>query len=390
MKLKLRNPERTGLLIFGIAAWLVCGSQVARCETIILHLRNGDRVAGTILSEDTNSVRISTTWIKELAVPVSAIVQREPVTNAAPAAAVADQTPTATAPETAATQAPTSPPATTATTPTTAVAEQKPATPPPAVPSPPPATAAKTNAVAAAKPSPPIETPKPPPKAPQPRLWKINVNFGTDTLFGANDHQLYTGRLQLTYARPYKSNPKKFLRSIIDYAVDYGETEGVKSADRMYGTVKTDFDIGERLFIYNLVGAGYDNIRKIDFQYEAGPGFGYHLFTTPKFVGNVETGMNYQEQRRSAGGDVESFYFRLAEDVTWKITPKLTFDERVEFFPNAEKLEQYRARVEANLTFALLQNVSLKLSLLDLYDTDPATGVDNNELQIRSLVGVNF
>jgi len=251
-------------------------------------------------------------------------------------------------------------------------------------------TVAKTNAVAAAKSPPPAVAPKPPPKAPKPKLWKVNVSFGTDTLFGANDHQIYSGRLQLTYARPYKANPKKFFRSAFDYAVDYGETEGVKSADRMYGSVKTDFDVGERVFLYNQAGAGYDNIRKIDFQYEAGPGVGYHLFTKPKFVANVEAGVNRQEQKRSSGGDVDNFYYRLAQDITWKMTSRLTLTEKAELFPKAEHVEQYRARIDGTLSFALWQNVSLRLSLLDLYDTDPARGVDNNELQIRSLLGINF
>src|SRR5258708_5439316 len=47
----------------------------ARAETIILHLKNGDRLAGTIISEDTNRLLISTTWVKELAVAVFEIVK---------------------------------------------------------------------------------------------------------------------------------------------------------------------------------------------------------------------------------------------------------------------------------------------------------------------------
>src|SRR5581483_5393869 len=48
-----------------------------RAQNVVLHLRNGDRIAGTILSENTNTVTLSTVWIKELAVPVSQIERRE-------------------------------------------------------------------------------------------------------------------------------------------------------------------------------------------------------------------------------------------------------------------------------------------------------------------------
>src|SRR5882672_4763378 len=58
------------VLIFGVLYSL-------HAETIVLHLKNGDRLAGTILIEDTNRVVISTSWIKELSVPLDQIVSRE-------------------------------------------------------------------------------------------------------------------------------------------------------------------------------------------------------------------------------------------------------------------------------------------------------------------------
>src|SRR5882724_4114084 len=83
-----RLARKTWLLLVLLFAALIS----AHGETIILHLKNGDRLAGTIISEDTNRVIITTTWVKELAVPVSEIVKRE--TGPAPAAPkVAEQKP---------------------------------------------------------------------------------------------------------------------------------------------------------------------------------------------------------------------------------------------------------------------------------------------------------
>jgi hypothetical protein len=55
-----------------------------------------------------------------------------------------------------------------------------------------------------------------------------------------------------------------------------------------------------------------------------------------------------------------------------------------------ENVEEFRARAEATLSFGIWQNVSLNLSVLDLYDTQPAQNVPNNELQVRSSVGIAF
>jgi len=242
----------------------------------------------------------------------------------------------------------------------------------------------------------------PPPKpAPKPKHWKGELKVGADFIKGAKDQQIYYGRFKLTYEHPYAGNPKQFFRNIVDYSVDYGRTEGaagtnghtdsVVSANRMDGSDKTDFDFGkQKLFVYNLGAAGYDEIRKIDLHYEIGPGVGYHLLTRTNFVLNGEFGVNYQVQDRSDNTKTEKFYFRLAQDLTWKVNKTLTFTEKFEFFPQVEEFSEYRSRFETTLSYGIWQNISLNVSVLDLYDTQPATSVPNNDLQIRSSLGFTF
>ncbi len=60
-----------------------------------------------------------------------------------------------------------------------------------------------------------------------------------------------------------------------------------------------------------------------------------------------------------------------------------------------EQLGEFRLRFESNLRYALWQNGSgqniyLALTLLNIYETQPAQGVDKNDLQIRSSIGINF
>jgi hypothetical protein len=64
-------------------------------------------------------------------------------------------------------------------------------------------------------------------------------------------------------------------------------------------------------------------------------------------------------------------------------------EEKFEFFPRVD-LEQYRFRFETTLRYWLVQNLSLNLTVLNLYDSDPARNVDRNDLQIRSALGFKF
>ncbi|MDB6016455.1 MAG: hypothetical protein JWR19_944 [Pedosphaera sp.] len=332
-------------LLFGVLVWaILLTGNASFAQGIILHLRNGDRIAGNILSETTNQVTLSTVWIKELIVPVSQIECRE----VPPPGAV--------------------------------VADAKPALPVPA-----------TNTVAAAKPVKFVVVTAPvKPDIPWFKHWKGDLSVGADMVFGATDRRIYYGRANLTYAQPYLRDPKQFFRNTFTYTTDYGKTDGVLSANRMDGSSKTDFDLNRKVYIYNLGRGGFDEIRKINLEYEDGPGVGYHLLTGSNFVMNVELGSDYQVQERSDNTITRDFYYRLAEDIAWKINKQMTLTEKCEFTPRAQDPSQFRARFESNLSYALLAHLSLNLTALDLYDTRPAAGVTRNEFEFRTSLGFKF
>ena len=316
-------------------------------QNVVLHLRNGDRLAGKILQETTNQVTLSTAWIKELAVPVAQIERRELVPSATNAPAT------------------NSPPA---------------ALPPPAGKS----GVMNTNTAAAKAAASPAATNT------FWSRWKGEIALGADLIYGATDQQIYHGHSKFTYAQPYQRDPKEFLREVITFDAEYGKSAGVLSANRFDGSSKTDFDLNHRMYLYNLGGAGYDKVRLINLRYEEGPGAGYHWLTLSNLVVNLELGANYQEEYRGDDTTSRNFFYRLAENATWKITKQLSLTEKFEYFPEATDVNHFRSRLEATLSYALLQNLSLNLSTLDLYDTRPAAGVRRNEFQLRTSIGVKF
>ena len=328
-----------------------------QAQTVAVKLRNGDKITGTVLSENTNHLVLATTWAKEIAIPLAEIQSRETIAAPVPVTAVTNE----------------------------AVAAPATNTSPLAAPAP-----APTPVVALAPPKPEVK-----PKAPS--SWHGDVQLGADVGINDTKRQLYYGRAKIIFAplpEPGPNATSKLIhrfRNTFDYNSAYGTTDGTLSANRMDGSSKTDFDLGQerRFFVYNLFGAGYDEIRKIDQRYEFGPGLGYHLITRSNLVLNTEIGMNYQVQRLQTGTRSERFYYRLAEDFSWKISKVLSFDEKFEILPQVN-LTDFRFRFESNLRYWLLENLSLNLTLIDTYDTQLAPNVGRNDLQIRSSVGIKF
>jgi putative salt-induced outer membrane protein YdiY len=230
-----------------------------------------------------------------------------------------------------------------------------------------------------------VKAPPPPPK----KEWSGELQAGTDLRYGANEGNIVYGRLKLNYQQPYKWNSKKFFKNFFDYSVEYGKTEDVVSSDKMYGSDKTAFDVGRRIYVYNLMGVGYDHVLKIDLNFEAGPGLGYHLFSTPVLTTDLEFGMNYQATYQSDNRNLQDFFYRLADNVGWKITKRLSLTEKFEYFPRVN-LTNFRIRFENTLSYLLWKNISANFSILDFYDTQPAPGIENNELELRSTIGLKF
>jgi putative salt-induced outer membrane protein YdiY len=330
------------------AGWLtlllVCaGVGATSAQNVVLHLRDGDQISGWILSENAQQVVISNTWTKSLSIPVSDIAKREVKEMA---------------------MAPPSPKK-----PTTAPVAPKPKSSP--------------TKVAIAKPV--IQHPNKPKGT-----WHGQINVGTSLILGQTDQEDYSGHANLVYTRPYQSDPKKFFRNTSDLGGEYQKTDGVESANNMHGSNKSDFDLWKRYYAYGYLGAGYDDIQNIDFQYEVGPGGGAHLIQDPNFSLNTELGVTYQTQYNKNAPNLETFYARLAEDFTWEIEKNLKLTENVAFYPDFERGGQYHNDFTTTLSYGFWKHLTLNLTVADHYNTELAAGVDPNEFDFRSSLGFTF
>jgi len=333
-------------LLGAVSFWLAAMSALA--QTVSVELKNGDRITGQIISETGSRVVLSNSYAREIAIPLAEISKRTPlpaVTNTAVIAATATNAP-----------------------------------------------AKATNGVALAK---AVAATNMLFTAPALRYWHGDIQLGMDLIFSQRDREIYSAKAKLIYAR------NRF-KTVIDYDATYGRSESEETvngkvektmttdANRMNGAVKTDFDVMKKWYVYNLGGAGYDEIRKIDLRYEVGPGVGYHLIQWTNFFANTEVGATYQREERSDGSELSRFFGRVGQNAAWKITPRFTWDEKFEYLLQFEDPSQYRMRFETNFRYAMLQNIFLNFSFIDIYDSQPANGVTQNDVQVRSSVGVKF
>lgn len=219
------------------------------------------------------------------------------------------------------------------------------------------------------------------PKKPSP--WRGDWQVGVDLRRGERDSALYHSRLKVGYVQGR-------FRSLADLNYAYGKTDGTLNANRVEGSLKTDFDLNKRIFVYNYLDAMFDEVRKVDLRYQVGPGLGYHLLMLTNLVVDLEAGGSYENERHSDGTRRDHFSVRLAQTLQWQIAERLRLEESVDFYPRFSPLDNFRVRAEISLRYLFHKRLNLTLSVLDVYDRTPAAGVSRNDLQLRSSLGVTF
>jgi hypothetical protein len=323
---------------------LMCAA-CARAGTpreVVIHLHTGDRISGLIVREDAHELVLSNAWNSNISIPLSQVSSRENPFKTSSGESLAGSFVITNAGNTA-----------------------------------------KTNQLHKSD----------PPSQSNNSIWANWVgeaSVGANFENGAKNHHDYYGHLKLTYSHPYHRDNKEFFRNIFGYDIQNGKTLSTLSDDRMNGSSKTDVDLTRKYYAYNLGSAGYDKVRLINARYEDGPGFGYHWITRDIFQANLEFGANYQVEERADYTRDESFFLRFGEETTWKLNQQMKFTEKAEYFQRSGFATQFRVRFESTLSYALILNLSLNFTAADIYDSNPAQTVPDNDFQLRTSLGVKF
>lgn len=312
--------------ILGMTALLV--TLGLRAELVVLELQNGDRITGTVQRKDKNVVELSTAWGAMVTVPLTELKMRRPSADSAPAEG-----------------------------------ESRPAA--------------------------PIITGKPAAKLPA-RGWKGDAQVGLNYANGIREYESYYARLRAIHVRPYEHAARQSWRNSLEYSAEYGESRGRTFQNRMEGGIESAADFSPRTFAYGLGNLGYDKIREVDLRYELGPGIGWHLLQRTNLLLNTAIGVNFQSEMHTLEPAAAEFFYRLVQDLHWRINPHLSLEQKAEYLPSVDAFARTRARFEATLKIKLLDNLSWNLTFEDLYDTEPSMNVGANEMKIRSGLGIAF
>jgi putative salt-induced outer membrane protein YdiY len=228
--------------------------------------------------------------------------------------------------------------------------------------------------------------------------WTGNVDFS----FASFDAATHTTALATGFGVRRERGPDRtrfnasYLRSTSrddeddEDTADVDESDEEVTGDELRGFLRHEHDITARWFGFGSMEAEHDGIEELSIRLIPKLGAGYKIVNTETLLLSVDAGFAYVYQKYF-GGDTESFpSLAFGAEKAWKL-PWLgaSWNTRLDWLPSiGDPLDDYRLRGETGLLIPIVEQLSLKASLVDEYNSQPAEDAVSNSL--ATLLGLSL
>ncbi len=183
--------------------------------------------------------------------------------------------------------------------------------------------------------------------------------------------------------------------------------EGDRTKDQSTGNSNTtersinfllryDNFLSKKLYWYGSGEGEKDGVQSLNLRFTGGAGFGYRWFNTKDFKAEGDLGLSWISENYKQGSLDEDF---LASIVNWSlerrlpslISDRLTFYQRGKWWVSLEDWDdKLFARITTGIRSDLTPRTFLEAKIVWEYDSEPAAGIDRQDVDYIFGLGVRF
>jgi len=167
-----------------------------------------------------------------------------------------------------------------------------------------------------------------------------------------------------------------------------GVTETTANAIR--GGGRYEIGLTSRLFAFGFADFEHNQIQLLDLRAVLGGGLGYSLVKNERTEFQLFGGGSYNHENFSDGIKRNSGEILVGEDLSLKLSDRVLFRERLQFFPNLTNTGEYRITFDSSLNTKLTKWLSWQVTASNRYLSNPVPGSKNNDLLLTTGIGVSF
>lgn len=210
--------------------------------------------------------------------------------------------------------------------------------------------------------------------------WQAKINTGFNRRRGnVNDTNL-TGGLKISKNSGHDE-------WTIDANARYEEDDRRMNAQEYIGSMRYAFSFGPDLKWYSFakVQGEHDKFEDIDYRYTPSAGLGYWFADAPefKFLIEIGGGVTYTEYTSDANADPTAEIIPRIF-IEKKITEDLLLHDDFIVYPALSDTGEYRFKSIAAADYAITQNLTARLSLINEYTSNPPSPTKKNDTRIIS------
>ena len=173
---------------------------------------------------------------------------------------------------------------------------------------------------------------------------------------------------------------------------DYSETDGEEDAEAWAASARYGFDIfdGKWYNFYSLE-ADHDKFAAIDYRIVPSIGLGYRVVDNEEWKLTLDAAAGYEYTEYNDGTENTEEPILIGRSIfekTFLGGSKLS--NETAYYPTLDDFGQYRIKSETSFTNPLGDSLSLRLSFVVDYNSEPPEGIDKTDTQLISSLVYSF
>jgi putative salt-induced outer membrane protein len=176
-----------------------------------------------------------------------------------------------------------------------------------------------------------------------------------------------------------------------DHAVsaraEFQETNGLRSAERIVGSWRPRYRIGDDLNLYGLAQYEHDPILSLSSRYTLGSGVGYSVVDEADLSLRLDGGPALRRTRSTTGGTFTALGGRASLDFDWKISPTLEIKQDGSFIMDGGNES---GRAVTAIETRLFGPVRARLSYELRYERNERVGTESLDTSGRTTIVVGL
>ena len=218
-----------------------------------------------------------------------------------------------------------------------------------------------------------------------------NFNFGGSVTSGNTDlnNFSFVGELIARSERMRLSMLGRYL---------YAENDNELNARNAYGTIKLDFFVSKRFYLYTGALFEQDTFQDLNLRtsFFAGPGYqfieakDYESPYLKKMQLHGEIGLGYFNEDFKRAEDITYFTGRWSINWNWPVLPWLTIFHQHQGFPSLETTRDWYITSQQGIRLKVWENFLTTFQINWRYDNDPAPDTKKGDTQYILTLGYAF